>query len=183
MESKRRIEDVYYDWIYQKVSDRRYDRYGELIYKLHNTEFYYVMDEDENRYEDGINLREKFAYEIGINIDDYRDAFDFNCTILEMMVALSIRLEQQFMHDCSKGSRIGQWFWEMIMNLGLDGMTNDNYDERRVNVILERFLNRKYTVNGKGGLFVIKRKNVDVRKYEIWYQACWYLDDTHGESD
>lgn len=171
----RRNENLYFNWIYGKVSDMRYDKYSKLMSKLFSAEFFYILDEDENRYEDGVNLRRRFEIETGESAED----LDFPCSILEMMVALSMKLEEQFMYDNAKGCRIGQWFWEMITNLGLENMTNDQYNDRRVSVILERFLNRKYNKNGKGGLFVIRTKNVDVREYEIWYQACWYLDEVN----
>ena len=42
--------------------------------------------------------------------------------------------------------------------------------------VIKRFLDRDYEPNGKGGLFTIKNCRQDLRKVEIWYQLCWYLD-------
>lgn len=170
----KNVKDIYYDWIYNQICDNRFDYYGRLIDKLFNTEFRYSIVEDENRYEDGLSLRYKFSYATGV--DTNVPEMEFPCTVLEMMVALSIRLETQFMHKMSKGCRTSQWFWEMVFNMGLNDMVNENYNEKKVNIILKRFLDRNYNKNGKGGLFVIDGLDKDLRDYEIWCQACWYLN-------
>ena len=35
---------------------------------------------------------------------------------------------------------------------------------------------REYAPDGRGGLFTIRNCEEDLRKVEIWYQLCWYLD-------
>ena len=80
------------------------------------------------------------------------------------------------MDDPGVGDRTGQWFWGMIVNLGLGSMTDGRYDRRFVEGVLNRFLNREYEPDGRGGLFRIKHCNRDLRTVEIWYQLCWYLD-------
>ena len=141
---------------------------------LHNTEFRYSILRDENRAEDGEALRYKFTYQKG-----YDEALvylnDRPSSVLEMMIALSIRCEE-FMDDTSIGDRTSQWFWGMITNLGLGSMTDDRFDKREVNYILDRFLDREYEPDGKGGLFRVRKCDRDLRKVEIWYQLCWYLD-------
>lgn len=98
------------------------------------------------------------------------------CSVLEMMVALAIRCEESIMDDPNMGDRTGQWFWGMVVNLGLGSMTDAFYDEQVVDDILARFLNRKYEPDGKGGLFTVRHCEQDLRKVEIWHQLCWYLD-------
>lgn len=41
------------------------------------------------------------------------------CSVLEMIIALAIRLEEHIMDDPDIGNRTGQWFWDMIVSLGL----------------------------------------------------------------
>lgn len=65
----------------------------------------------------------------------------------------------------------------MINSLGLDRMDDLRFDEDYTNSIIIRFLNRKYERNGKGGLFTIKRPDLDLRTVEIWYQMSWYLNE------
>jgi hypothetical protein len=132
---------------------------------------------DANRYEDGIDLRYRFGYSENIDgtlIADYLD--DRPCSVLEMLIALAIRLEEHIMNDPAIGDRTGQWFWNMVANLGLGGMDDAKFDRGYVENIIQRFLNRDYERNGKGGLFTVEHCKEDLRNVEIWYQACWYLD-------
>lgn len=133
---------------------------------------------DENRAEDGTDLRYRFgeAYrykdaEVAANLDDRP------CSVLEMMVALAIRCEEHIMDDPAVGDRTGRWFWDMVDNLGLGAMSDARYEEEYIDAVLERFLNRKYDRDGAGGLFTVKRCPHDLRSVDIWYQMCWHLDD------
>ena len=129
---------------------------------------------DENRLLDGLDLRFRFADENSYYIDG-------DCSVLEMMVALSLRCEEHIMSDDEIGNRTGRWFWEMIDNLGLESMYDDNFDKVYADKIIYRFLNREYEPNGDGGLFTVRNRNVDLRKVEIWYQLMWYLDEVIGK--
>ena len=100
---------------------------------------------------------------------------DGPCSVFEMMVALAQRCEA-VMDDPKIGDRTGQWFWGMIASLGLNGMSDNHYDEKYVKDVINRFLDREYEPNGKGGLFTIRNCEHDLRDVEIWYQLCWYLD-------
>ena len=93
-----------------------------------------------------------------------------------MMVALAIRCEETIMDDTEYGDRTGQWFWKMISSLGLSSMSDDMFDKKYATYVINRFLNREYEPNGKGGLFTINNCDEDLRNVEIWYQLCWYLD-------
>ena len=94
-----------------------------------------------------------------------------------MMVALAFRAEEDIMDDNNYGNRTGQWFWNMIVTLGLGSMSDEHVDMEYVNYVMYRFLNRQYERNGKGGLFIIEDSRVDTRDMEIWIQFMWYLDE------
>ena len=55
-------------------------------------------------------------------------------------------------------------------------MSDDMFDKKYATYVINRFLNREYESNGKGGLFTINNCDEDLRNVEIWYQLCWYLD-------
>ena len=171
------MNEEYFNWLCELVCGDGYSEHllrRELLRHLHQTEFTYILPMDGNRFEDGINLRYRFGDEIGYDariITSYID--DRPCSVLEMMVALAARCEEQIMNDPTIGDRTGVWFWSMVGNMGLD----DDLDEDEINDILERFLNREYEPNGQGGLFTLEGWNRDLRRVEIWYQAMWYLDD------
>ena len=123
-------------------------------------------------------MRYRFSleYDRGYDPDYIIDCLEGPCTILEMMVALAVRCENDYMDNANLGNRIGQWFWSMIVSLGLGSMSDVRYDEATVSRVLDRFLDRDYAPNGKGGLFTIRDCDRDLRDVEIWYQLCWYLD-------
>ena len=177
---EHRINTDYFEWLYEGMCGDRYSSnisYRKLLEHLHHIAFRYTISNDRNRANDGKNLRYSFAIAEGCEeepemITDYLNG---PCSVFEMMVALAQRCES-VMDDPKIGDRTGQWFWGMVANLGLNGMTDDHYDEEYVNDIIDRFLDRDYKPNGKGGLFTIRDCKYDLREVEIWYQLCWYLD-------
>lgn len=174
------IRCEYVDWIYNIVCDDRYLKtsYKKLFWYLYDVEFDYILPMDGNRAEDGVNLRYQFGDEYGYQqhiIALYLDTKP--CSVLEMMVALALRCETHIMDNPDLGNRVGQWFWEMIVNLGLGHMTDDKFDIDRANEIMYILLERKFDKDGTGGLFRIKDKTRDMRTAEIWYQMNWYLSE------
>lgn len=175
------IKDKYFDWICEIINHNECDdetSYTELLHYLDDVEFTYILDMDQNRLEDGIDLRYRFGYEMKYSRDIVENNLDNRpCTVLEMMVALAIRCEEGFMDDLDEGDRTGEWFWNMIESLKLDTMTNLNFDENYCDSVIDIFLNREYAPNGEGGLFTVKNPKSDMRDVEIWYQMMWYLDE------
>lgn len=173
---RNKISDDYFEWIYNMLCGNRYRKpytFRKLLMYLHSTEFIYFIPMDSNRYEDGINLRYRFAYDTGCACAD--SYLDGPCSVLEMMVALSISCEE-IMDEPRIGDRTSQWFWGMVTNLGLGSMFDCRFDIQYVSETIYRFLHREYEPDGKGGLFTVKNCEDDLREVEIWYQACWYLD-------
>lgn len=170
--SNTQLKRDYFHWMCCLVYDKKYTghaSYNKLLKYLNNKKFTYTIPLDENRALDGLNLRWRFADEAGYYIKG-------DCSVLEMMVALSLKCEEQIMSDDDIGNRTGRWFWEMIDNLGLESMYDDNFDKVYSDEVIYRFLNREYKPNGDGGLFRVNNRREDLRKVEIWYQMCWYLD-------
>ena len=171
------VSNAYFEWLFDLVCGKRYSNrtsYRKLLMHLHNKEFRYLLLRDENRAEDGVDLRYRFSYIH--NIDDVELYLDGPCSVLEMMVALAIKCERDIMDDPNVGDRTTQWFWYMITNLGLGSMSDDRFDKVFVDGVIECFLDRDYEPNGRGGLFTIRNCNCDLRTVEIWHQLLWYLD-------
>ena len=174
------INADYFEWLYEGMCGDRYSKnvsYRKLLERLHSINFRYTIPNDRNRANDGKNLRYSFAVAEGCedNPEMITEYLEGPCSVFEMMVALAQRCES-VMDDPKIGDRTSQWFWGMIANLGLNGMTDNRYDEQYVNDVIDRFLDREYKSNGKGGLFTIRNCEYDLREVEIWYQLCWYLD-------
>jgi hypothetical protein len=141
------------------------------------------MDRDGNRFEDGIDMRYRFGKTINpasqrvvaLELDNKP------CSMLEMMVGLSCRCEEQIMSNSSYGNRTAEWFWNMVESLGLMWATDNKFDAMKCSRVIDRFLNREYEPTGRGGLFSVEVVDddgniVDLTKQEIWYQAMWYLN-------
>lgn len=170
--TRNEIKEYYFDWLCELVCGSRHSKsvsFSRLLARLHDTEFTYLIPRDQNRAENGIALRWRFYCDTGYNIRS-----DDPCSVLEMMVALASECEET-MDDPNIGDRTGQWFWGMVTNLGLGSMANYNFDDIYVDAVIQRFLNREYEPNGKGGLFTVRNCDRDLRTVEIWTQLCWYL--------
>ena len=176
-EVETRTKNSYFNWLYSMMTDRRFPpsvSYWKLFSQLHATEFVYTIPHDENRAEDGKTLRWEFEYLC--HVPNAQVDLAGPCSVLEMMVALARRIEG-IADDVSYGDRTAQWFWNMIVNLGLGGMRDDHYDYPYVESVLRRFLRHGYTSDGHGGLFVVRNTEKDMRTIEIWYQAMEYLNN------
>lgn len=176
--TRAKVKQDYFEWMFELVCEGRYARnisYRELLSYLHSTKFTYRIMSDSDRAHDGVNLRHRFAL-LNDNYEYVMNCLDGPCSILEMLVALAIRCEETIMDDPQVGNRTGQWFWKMIVNLGLGSMMDDRYDEVYVSEVVDSFLNRRYEPDGRGGLFTIRNCDYDLRGVAIWDQMMWYLD-------
>ena len=180
MSRQQEIADSYFEWMVKLVCEGRYEgpnSYRKLLLHLHNTEFIYYLPRDGDRATDGVDLRYRFAY----RNPDIRDAERYlkgPCSVLEMMIALAIRCEEQIMVDPKIGDRTGQWFWKMITSLGLGGMIDSRFNKSYVEEVVYKFLNRDYEPDGRGGLFRINNCGRDMRELGIWDQLSYFLDNS-----
>ena len=176
-----RFAEGYFHWICGKLDPD--EKYTILMRYLFEMEFVWINEYDENRAEDGCNLRLRYEQESGEECQD--DWMEWPCSILEMMYALAIRFEDSVMYDISYGEdRTSQWFWMMVETLGL-GMCNDvewradpgdalDYFTERI----EMFINRLYSPDGDGSLFPMGKKcPKDWAETEIWTQMMCYYNE------
>ena len=174
--SRSNMAGCYFEWMYKMVCED--DSHRRLLNHLHNISFRYSLPMDGNRAADGVDLRYRFAYDQGLPQSLIVSTIDDKpCSVLEMLIALSLRCEEQIMHDESLGDRTGVWFWLMLENLypGIEQQTDRDFRARTVDEVVNRFMDREYTRDGKGNLFYIPGCREDLRNVEIWCQLNWYL--------
>ena len=175
------IEQDYFQWLCDLVQIDKVDKsYWLLANDLHATSFYSIVEMDENRAADGMELRDIYENELGLK---YPLMSERDCSVLEMMIALAMKMDYQTagidpdIPDTGNGTIY--WFWDMIDNLGLLGFDDDSYyalgGPKKVHDILEKLLKRRYTNTGIGGLFPLIHCNRDQRSVDLWYQMCAYL--------
>lgn len=177
MRIEDRVKIDYFEWMHDLVCEGRFGKgvgYRQLLSFLHDCEFVFFVPYDENRAAEGIALRYRFCFLH--DCEDLECYLTGPCSVLEMMIALAIRCEENIMVDPKKGDCTAQWFWDMITNMGLGGMNDTNFNEWLVNDIVTRFLNREYESDGRGGLFRVKGWTRDMRTAEIWHQLMAYIN-------
>lgn len=179
--TQMQIEKDYFEWMHDLVCGDIYtgdNSYRRLLEYLHGVVFTYSIRKDGNRARDGVDLRFRFAdgYLPEYHYEEIAEMLPEPCSVLEMMIALAIRCEETIMDDPSYGNRMGQWFWKMVVSLGLGAMTDRRFDIQYVEKVVGRFLAREYEPDGRGGLFRIRDCEHDLRDVEIWIIMLWYLD-------
>lgn len=168
----------YFEWLVSKIYTGDDFRYNDLMSYLLDRDFTWTLPMDSNRAEDGFDLRHRYADETGDVFSTLNSDINAPCSMLEMIIALAIRCEEQIMRDFDKGDRTGVWFWSIIETLGLGQMEDGYFDPDFVEYIVQRLLKRKYKKDGSdGAMFVIHNSRYDMRTADIWYQANWYLEE------
>lgn len=177
-----RYYSLYLKWLVDKyISPDENSRlpdprdYQELFWKLFNTPFEYCdfgrVSHDKNRVGDAMYMRSQYEGKKRVKIH-------MPCSVLEVLIALAIRIETDVMQDICHPDRTATWFWLMLDNLGLvsDEFKDINYSDEKANGILTRFMHRTYEKDGSnGGLFQLNERGIDMRKTEIWYQMELYF--------
>jgi hypothetical protein len=184
------LNDLYFVWLEKQINyDYKHHSmtsYRDLVKKLWGKPFPWTVGNDDNRIEDGLELRylfltdENMSRDFGMmNAGKQKPVKDFEiaefraqpCSILEVLIALSRRLE------FAEGSEAGWWAWKLLVNLDLHKMKDPLTPRKasRVDDILETLVWRTYNRNGEGGFFPLAFAEDDQRKVEIWYQMAAYL--------
>lgn len=167
------LDELYFQWLYGLVADpQKADpakTYWNLLRKLYQKEFVWFVPNDDNRAEDGRELRYEFMSSYDVGPPDHH-WLEMGCSFLEMLIGLSRRLEFE------GGSSAAFWFWHLLRTLELGA-----YSDKRplpahvVDDIVDMVVWRTYRPDGQGGLFPLRDPQHDQRKLEIWYQLNAYL--------
>jgi hypothetical protein len=173
----RDLSEQYLKWLYSQVGSARLTNptrtYWSLCGQLFHKEFVWLIPNDDNRVEDGRELRYEFAQEYNLDIRD-PDWSKFGCSMLEMLISLSRRLAFE------DGATARVWFWRLLDNLEISRF-NDLYyknhpdSEQEIDDRLNDLIWRTYQPDGRGGLFPLQHPMEDQRHVEIWYQLNAYL--------
>lgn len=170
-------DEQYLTWLYGQIDNSNLKNpartHWSLARQLYTKEFLWFVPNDDNRVEDGKDLRYEFLETCDVEDPD-PSWLGLGCSMLEMLIALSRRLSFE------GGGEPREWFWEMLENIEIFmAHSNDqHYDARikdEINESLDRVIWRNYSPNGVGGLFPLSHPQEDQRKVEIWYQMAEYL--------
>lgn len=164
----------------------QFRNYTRLFEELHDSEFYYSIERDDNRAGDGTELRDNYDIPLDITCGDEDLVDEFMnrpCSILEMLIGLAIRVDEEYLGDPAD-PHPEDFFWEMIKNLDLDCFTNGILQKRsNVDILKARirmWLDRRFAKNGLGSPFPVYNDDRDQRNLEIWDQMNSYINEKYG---
>lgn len=148
------------------------------------------IKEDEIRATDAMELRRRYADEIGANlaknehdIDRIWKSVHGKCSVLEVLVSICFRLDEM-LNENEPGEMVGMFFDILCGNLGF--VFSEAFDEAKTVRIIERFLKREYAEDGSGGgLFpiVLPIGNKNQKVLPIWYQMNAWLAEHMDEDE
>ena len=169
------MSDGYFAWLTSRISPYA-TGYILLANVLHHIEYYSLMMLDENRAKDAIRMREEYISEFGGSADDSPPS------VLEVMVAMAIRINDEIMYDNREPNRTGVWFKDMLDNLGLSAfddiswtIDSDNY----ARAIVTRWLDRRYARNGRGSPWPLRRTVENLKNVQFWDMVQWYWAENY----
>ena len=185
------MQPEYFEWLISKVTSPAVpadESARAVMGTLHSIRVRSLpMLDDEPRLMDGKQLRMEYEDECCKSATAPEDAADPDadlCTVLEMLVALSRRMDDIMRDPLDPSSSAPSWFWGMVST-----MVGQYYypccywsfpiNSATVHIISDcamRFLGRQYDRSGhNGNIFVGLHPSVDVRELDIWTQACWFM--------
>lgn len=167
------LDEKYLTWLYSKMCEvaevRPEHSYWGLFRQLFTKEFVWIVANDDNRVEDGRDLRYRFLEEYRI---DHVDAnwMGLGCSMLELLMGLATRMEFEI------DGRADEWFWKLLKNVRLDKYNDTHrFPSKKIDEVMDTIIWRTYNPSGRGGLFPLREPREDQRDVELWYQLSAYI--------
>lgn len=185
------MQPEYFEWLVSKVTspvvpaDESARAVMSALYSIRIRDL--PMAEDEPRLVDGKQLRMEYEDERCVNAfapEDVANPDADLCTVLEMLVALSRRMDDIMRDPLDMSSSAPSWFWGMVSTMVGQWYYPCCYwsfpvNSATVHIVSDcalRFLGRQYDGSGhNGNIFVGLPPGIDIREIDIWTQACWFM--------
>src|SRR3954469_19084960 len=176
---KERLREDYLSWLEAQLRDEsgNLDKtYWDLLNLMFEKKFIWLVPMDDNRIQDGRDLRVEFTTS---SVPRFRK--DSTAVLLEMapisflevLIALSRKLA------FTAGGTAPGWAWQLLNNLELHRMYDPLTPQKRnrAEEILDTVIQRKYLPNGEGGFFPLAWPEEDMTQVELWYQLNDYVSE------
>lgn len=151
----------YLDWLWFTFGNQNYYDIS-LFEKLSKIEYRYQNSLDRSRMCAGLQLRQEYAYEIGVYEEDVADGL---CSVLEMLCALGREMYIQSSEESP------QYFvCAMLTNLGIRSANNPCIQN-----ICNDWMDNNFRPDGKGSIFYVSKYDGDMRELSIWDQMNVWL--------
>lgn len=165
----KQLDHAYFEWLVSQIEISGHRTYNDLFEKMHTIEFVWTVPNDDNRVQDGLDLRSEFLS--GVHGDLVNP--EVGVSLLEVLVALSRKVA------FIAGGQPSFWAWQLLDNLGLRKMSDPltGAKARRADDIFDALIWRTYRSDGRGGFFPLNWPDEDQTKVEIWYQMNKYVNE------
>ncbi len=165
---------IYYEYLLSLARDKIHPtkEYNLLLTELDKIEYRYRFILDENRDKSGRNLRSRFGYENGVDVDDIRYG---PASILEVLLGLSLNMADQT--ECDSADM----FWLMIRNLGLERMRNDRFDSMYVGRVVNTWIDGLFSPDGTGSPFPLHNYHGDATRMDLYSLMNEYIYENYNE--
>lgn len=160
------VDPDYLEWLQGQVATPTDKSYRQLLQELAAKEFVWLIPNDDNRLEDGLELRLEY-------FDEYERTEADSVSALEVLIGLSRRLA--FIAE----GEPEWWAWRLIENLDLVRCW-DPLSARKLRDLddrLDALIWRTYHADGTGGFFPLAWPEADQREVELWYQMNAYVEE------
>lgn len=170
----------YFNWLASIFDmDDADHSYLVLARRMFEKEFFSIIEMDVNREGDAKALREAYIAAGGVG----GRFLEGPANALEVMIAMANRFGSIIISDYEEDPS-EKCFWEMMENIGLapysdDAIIGDPACTQRIDEILDRWIERRFSRNGKGSPFPLKKPKKDQRKVEMWYQMQGYICENY----
>lgn len=168
------LAEDYLRWLVPQIREAQIpedETYWDLLSIMFEKPFTEFVPNDDNRVQDGLDLRAEFCYSQHIRAGSLRRHGP--CSFLELLIGLSRRLA------FAAGGTAPGWAWQLIVNLELDTMSDplNRRKVRKVDDILDTVILRRYLPDGYGGFFPLTQPEEDQTQRELWYQMAAYISE------
>lgn len=174
------LKEEYLRWLESQLKDELSPQTTSLwglTNVLAEREFEQKVPMDDNRIQDGLDLRYYYATEVSPTSSARLDRLLGPVSFLEVLIGLSRRMAFQ------AGGSPGGWAWVLLGNLELQKMTDPLTRVKQVKIerVMETVINRSYSPDGRGGFFPLAWPDEDQTRVELWYQLHAYIAELHPE--
>jgi len=164
------IQNDYFPWLISQINipPRGNTTYNGMLSMLYDAEFIWILSGDDNRLQDGVDLRHEF-----LNHTKNKEIENRPISVLEVLIALSRRVSWITTESPEK------WAWQLIKNLRLHKASDPLTSRKESNVedTIEILIWRMYEYDGRGGFFPLQYPKEDQTRKEIWDQMNAYVNE------
>lgn len=117
------------------------------------------------------NNRIANVYEFRNDYNIYRSTAP---TVLEILVVLAIRIDDEFLYTNERGNNPADWFWVMLECMGLTQYSDEVFDASDVELIIYNFMDNNYLPDGTGSVGHVPA-HLDARDMDLWSISTNYV--------